>query len=593
MIDASTTLSQSGGNDLAALQNVFQGANVPQEPAFEMPRTLLRQIMTDLKMKRVRLLQSDNLCDLDASGNLGSVTITGTDANGGFTFSPAVPGSSSSSGGCDLLDWALLWALDNSLSPNVLSPHVAVAAFMPPSFVSSGPASTWSPTTLNRYKTYAEKLVRHIVTRSFDAGAPSVIFEVSNEMDIVDSRPLNYNESNPDPSIFQYKPLGPWGRFLWWIDPTNNLHGQVGQPDSYPFEFDLRRLEHGISPVQKIYADVINSVRNDPVIRAQYPEKSIKICGPAFASSSLNHYPLLDPPTMEERFLDQILNPVTLGGQFNSPLDCFSFHYYGDFKNGFGWSPGSGPYTTLAYLTTTVQSKLTALGYGNIPLFLSEWGPYYIASEFSYNHAGAAWAAAFLTEAVANKVTMGSYLLLADADGDAANGNKDIHSLTHKLTDDTGTMHYYPKPPANVFKMFAKMTGTRRPVILTPTGASSNLGAFAASDTDSAHVVVFNYDSQMFTRFPDGSAPGTLPVAMDTPENFTVQLDNLPFNGSVKVRRYLVDANTSNLKNFLVDPTSSPHLQMVEEFDAILTNGQLVLPSKSLGLGVTYWRVTQ
>src|SRR5262245_49091519 len=52
VIDASTTLAQSAsGNDLETLQSIFQGANIPPEPAFEPARTLLKQIMTDLKMK--------------------------------------------------------------------------------------------------------------------------------------------------------------------------------------------------------------------------------------------------------------------------------------------------------------------------------------------------------------------------------------------------------------------------------------------------------------------------------------------------------------------------------------------------------------
>src|SRR5262249_49723823 len=138
-----------------------------------------------------------------------------------------------------------------------------------------------------------------------------------------------------------------------------------------------------------------------------------------------------------------------------------------------------------------------------------------------------------------------------------------------------------PKPAANVFKMFAMMTGTRRPATLSTTASSSNLGAFAASDANSASVVVFNYDSLMFSR-----------PAVDTPETFSVELDNLPFNGTVTVQRYLVDANTSNLAAFLAQPSQpDPSLQMVEQFSAELQNGKLVLPSRSLGLGVTLWRV--
>jgi hypothetical protein len=574
VVDASTPLAQSAsGNDLATLQNIFQGANIPAEPAMEPALTLLKPIMVDLKIKRLRFLQSDNLCDLDASGDLGSVSITGTNPNGGYTFGPVMPG------GCNLLDRSFPWALNNGLSP-----HVAVASFMPASFVSSGAAETWSPTTLNRYKTYADRLVRYIVTKAFDAGAPSLVFEVSNELDIADSQPQVWDSSNP--STAKLALLGPWGRWLWWIDPNSyNLHGWPG-PGSYPFQFDTRRLEHGISPVQKIYADVIDSVRNDPNIQSRYPGKTIEICGPAFSTASFDYYPLQEQPTLEESFLDQMLNPSTLGGQFNSPLDRFSFHYYGDFKNGFGWDPGAGPKTTLAYVTGTIRSKLNSLGRGNIPPFLSEWGPVTTASEINYSHAGAAWAAAFLTEAVADGISMGSYLTLSDAIGSAPTGDRYVQSLTHKVTNSDGSAHYYPKPVANVFKMFAMMTGTRRQVALSPAGGSnSNLGAFVTSDRDakSADVLVFNYDSQMFSRPP-----------VDTPENVLVELDNLPFDdGPVSVRRYLVDANTSNLKAFLDNSNHpDPSLQMVEQFTAQVQDGRLVLPSVSLGLGVTLWKVS-
>jgi hypothetical protein len=71
--------------------------------------------------------------------------------------------------------------------------------------------------------------------------------------------------------------------------------------------------------------------------------------------------------------------------------------------------------------------------------------------------------------------------------------------------------------------MFAMMTGTRRAVMLP---ASSNLGAFAASDDSSAGVVVFNYNST-FT---------------EAPEAFSVELNHLPFDGAVTVSRYLIDA---------------------------------------------------
>jgi hypothetical protein len=610
VVDASQVVSNSGDDDLATLQNIFQGANIPAEPAAEPARTLLRQVMADLKMKRVRLLQSDNTCDLDADGTLGSVTVTGFDPmwsallgyDSYYLFSP-----SDGSGACNLIDWTLVWALDNGLSP-----HFAVASFLPPSFEKYGAAETWAQKTdpqghpvLELYKSYARQLVRFVLTRSFEGGAPSVVFEVSNELDIADSQPLNWDLNNPTTALLP--PLRPWGRSLWWIDPSSyNLFGPPGIPASYPFVIDSRRVEHGIAPMQKIYADIIDDIRkgHDPVLGNQYAGKTIEIAGPAFSGTGFGWYPVpfdengvpkTPQPTLEERFLDQILDANMLGGILNAPLDRFSFHYYGDFRNGFNWIPNSGPYTTLKAMTGTIKAKLAALGHPDIKLFLSEWGP--VANDnpavspspvINYSHAGAAWAAAFLAEAVDDGVSMGSFLALSDAAGADANGDIYAQSLTHKVTDGDGTVHYYPKPVANVFKMFAMMTGTRKDATASAVaGVSSNVGVFAATDANSAHVVLYNYNDDLVFHNDNQDKP-------DTPESVSVTLNHLPFNGQVYVQRYLVDANTSNLKAFIENPAHpQPDLQLVETCVAQVQEGQLSLPSRSLGLGVSYWRVTQ
>lgn len=158
------------------------------------------------------------------------------------------------------------------------------------------------------------------------------------------------------------------------------------------------------------------------------------------------------------------------------------------------------------------------------------------------------------------EIAMGSYLILHDAVGDQL-GTVGQASLMNKYSSTT----YFPKPAANVFKMFAMMTGTRRAVTV-PT-ANPNLGAFAASDANAAGVVIFNYNSA-FT---------------DTPATFSVEVDNLPYNGVVLVERYLVDANTSNLEAYLTQPGQpDPTLQRVEQFSALVQNGQLFLPSRTL-----------
>jgi hypothetical protein len=567
-VDASAVVAESdSGDDLATVQNIFQDANAPQDGTI----VPMQPIISDLKMKRMRILQGDVYCDLDGNGNFGTVPF---DQNG--TFGPVVPGE------CDFLATQIKWALDNGLSP-----HVAVASTLPVSFAQYGPAETWSNDVLNRYKSYAYQLVSYILRKSFDAnalngGAASVIFEVSNELDIADPAPLNFYASTPpDPSQFALLPLGPWGRFLWWIDPaTYNLREWPPVSNSYPYSIDLRRVARGISPVQKIFGDVVQAIRSDPGFQASYPGKTVQIAGPAFSGVSFQYinFEPTERPTLEEHFLDQLLDPNsevdpnTNLARFNSSLDYFSFHYYGDFRG--GWAPQEPRYTTtLKYVTDRIRSKLTALGHPETRLFLSEWGPTVDEStDINYSHKGAAWAAAFLTEAVADRIAMGSYLIMHDAVGfqPATIGQA---SLMDKIVTEAGAA-YYPKPPANVFKMFAMMTGTRRPVTLP--AASSNLGAFAASGAHSAGIIVFNYNSA-FT---------------DTPETFSVELDNLPLDGAVTVERYLVDANTSNLEAFLLQPGHpDPSLQKVEQFSAQVQNGQLILPSRSLGLGVTFWRV--
>jgi hypothetical protein len=566
VVDSATKFAESNsGDDLATLRNIFQDANAPQDGTIDP----MSQIIADLKMKRMRILGADVYCDLDAGGTFGNVPIDASGKPGA-----AVPGD------CDLLAEQINWALSNHLAP-----HVALASYMPLSFVSYGPAERWTTDILARYRSYAYQLVSYVVRKSFDPSAPnggasSVIFEVSNEIDIADPTPLNFDAAiPPDPSLFALLPLGPWGRFLWWIDPaTYNLREwPIIDSNSYPYSIDLRRLEHGISPLQKIFADQIDAVRNDPKFQAAYPGKIIEIAGPAFSSVSFHYYPLHALPTLEERFLDQMLDPATdvdpaTGvAQFNALLDRFSFHFYGDFQN--GWDPNAAQYTTLKYLTDTIGSKLTALGHSATPLFLSEWGPSADStSDINYSHKGAAWTAAFLTEAVHDRISSGSFLMMHDGIGSQP-GMLGMASLMYKAIGSDGSVTYYPKPPANVFKMFAMMSGARDSVTLP---ADLGLGAFAANDATSAGLIIYNYNSS-FT---------------DTAKAFSVEFDDLPFDGTVTVRRYLVDAYTSNLAAFLSQPGQpDPSLQMVEQFTAQVQNGRLILPARSLGLGVTFWQV--
>jgi hypothetical protein len=586
VVDTSQTQSDCGSNcdDLSTLQNLFQDANIPGEPTSpgQLWYTPVGQMVADLKMKQVRLLHDDVYCDVDGNGNFG------TNYNDGNGVTP---------GDCHPLDWQLQWAFSKHLSP-----HVGLASYMPPSFTSFGASATWPAAQKVRFQSYAYQLVNYIVQMSINAGMPSVVFEVSNEMDIADGTPQNFDSNNMSQATLL--PLGPWGRYLWWIDPNSYTMTSWLRASSYPYsstglgypyQADVRRLDQGYSPVYQIFAQAVDQVSSQ--ISTQYPNFQITIAGPTTAGYSFLFNPTQHIPTFEEDFLDQILNqqqsncasgPIC-NGQFNSRLDRYGFHYYGNAAYPPSPQPQQQqwPAATLETITTTIQNKLQSLGKSQIPLFMSEWGPADYDTEVNYSHKGAAWAASFLPEAVKAGVKMGSYLIMEDGYGYSSptspgGSTPGQASLLGKFIASDGTVSYYPKPPANVFKMFAQMTGTRRPATVSPVGgSSSNLGAFVTSDTSSAHVMVYNYDPRVVFNNDNNSIP-------ETPENVSVELDNLPFpDGNVTVTRYLVDSVTSNFEAFLAaptDPTKNPALQTVETFTAAVSNGQLILPS-----GLSAW----
>lgn len=565
----------SGNDDLGDLKRLLQAANMPSEQALNQ----FDQVIADTGLNRVRLLQSDIYCDLDPTGSVFGYTQDGV-------FHP---------GDCYPLAWHLQWALDRRLTP-----HVAVASYMPPSFAATGVSGElWGSAAQARFKAYAEALVRYVVFRSFNGGAASVIFEVSNELDIADSTPENFNET--DPSVYSLKPLGPWGRWLWWMDlknyilhqwqplQTHTLDNAQDMSLSYPYRLDARRLSRGLLPVQKIFSDAVAKIRRELAGDSLYRDKIIDIAGPAFSGLSFRYYPLDVPPTptLEEQFLEQTFNPFATpyGGKFyagytNHDRYSFSFHFYGS-------SDGTTRFANFGRDVTTIRAKLASLRQQNpampdVRLFLSEWGPtIHEATDVNYSHRGAAWAAAFLPEALAQHVALGSYLIISDGQGDTKLPSLlGQASLLYKQMNDGKDPTYHPKPVANLFKMYNTMSGRRVQAALSSGGPSSNLGAFATWDGSIANVMVFNYDPSRVFGTNETTDPG---------ESFSLTVDNLR-DGQVAVERYLIDHETSNLAAFLKGPVRpDPNLQK-RVTSATVSGGKLILPD-TLKLGVALYRV--
>lgn len=606
-VDAASTHPQAGGNVLPTIKNIFQGANAPGSVSGypDSHADQMLPLMANLGLKRARLLLVDEYCDIDAQGNFGGTS------SGSFVANV-----------CNPLDWQLDWLIKANLAP-----HMAVASHMPKSFADFGEVETWqnrridpndqnSPMIIDHYKAYVRGLVRHIADKMFAAGAPSAIFEVSNEIDIANDYPT-CNWSNPGAPVCTLQPLGPWGRWLWWINPDS--YDRAGQGQVYtiaeestgrfgfPYAGDVRRISHQLLPVQKIVSDAIAAVNDQNL----YGGRKIEIAGPAMAGWNLSVRPQGARPSLEEQFIDQTFNA---SGPFRANLDRFSFHYYGSIETlrlvGSEYlctTDVTDPFNVFEHMVAAYKSRLTAANMSNVPLFMSEWGPTGCQNgDVNLSHKGAAWVAAFLPEALAQGITMGSFLTVEDRlvyGGPAASSLKGTASLWHTYGAAT-SYTFLPKPPTNVFEMYGLMSGLRNQVTVTPSSVS-HLDAFITSDQGSTSVMVYNFNPYLvFNNDANTRA--------DLPENFSISVSNIfrrvGYTGPVRVQRYQIDKDTSNLKNFLdhadahsgdTSGAPDPRLQLIQDFTATAVNGELRIESspagsqpRPLGLGVTLYRIT-
>lgn len=609
-IDATSTLPLGNGNSnvLPVLKNIFQSGNAPGSVSGGADAAdPMLPLLAGIGTKRARLLMVDEYCDIDAQGTFGGHNLI----TGNFDTPD-----------CAQVAWQIDWLLKANLSP-----HMAVASHMPINFIPFGEPETWgdrridplnanSPKIIDHYKNYAKKLVRYIATRAFAGGAQTAIFEVSNEIDIAADYPV-CNDSTCTPPD-----LGPWKRWLWWIDPTKYviygnsqayaITGEDNPQLGFPYNGDVRRLGRNLLPVQKLFADAITAVNTELSQNSLYNGKTIEIAGPAMAGWNLIVRPQGAGASLEEQFIEQVFNPYALpyGAKFNMPLDRFSFHYYGSVE-ALGahtvqdaCADVTQPFALFEQLTNAYKAKLSTFSMQNVPLFLSEWGPSSCSNgDVNFSHKGAAWVAAFLPEALAQGVTMGSFLAVEDRLVYGGTPLLGTASLLHTYGGEP-PYTFLPKPPTNVFKMYTLMSGLRNQVTVTPT-VSSHLNAFVTSDESSTSVMVYNFDPYLV--FNNDANTRT-----DTQENFSIVVSNIfktvGYNRSVRVKRYQVDATTSNLKNF-IDYTSAhsgntsgapdPSLQLIEDYTATVVNGELHLESstagssaKPLGLGVALYRIT-
>ena len=253
-----------------------------------------------------------------------------------------------------------------------------------------------------------------------------------------------------------------------------------------------------------------------------------------------------------------------------------SLHYYGDPSH-------------LAQYAQSIRSTLSKYN-PKAEIWLTEWGPSDVGNgpmgAINGSHVGAAWVIDFLVQALKGSITGGSFLLVRDNHGADMAGANSAMSLATWNHVERGVE--YPKAIANAFNMVNRMAGSRKSTVVN--SGKPNLYALASSDSNTASVVVSNYN--YVANWQKQTA-----VDATKDESVSVAFRNLPFNGAVTVDRYVIDAKTSNL-NYWVGAGNIPpsvqvtQLQKIESFSANSNGGTVVLPIENLGQSaVSLWIV--
>jgi len=146
-VDASQTLSETGGDDLAAARNIYASASSPESNGGLSDWSL---ISSELAMKRMRIINALGDCALDASGTLA---------------------------GCARLNDSL-----SHVKQFHLSPHVVVGQWVPSSI--AGNPFQWGAAQWAQYDALSRAIVNYVVNEFAGAGFDEALFEVGNELEI-------------------------------------------------------------------------------------------------------------------------------------------------------------------------------------------------------------------------------------------------------------------------------------------------------------------------------------------------------------------------------------------------------------------------
>ncbi|GDY15006.1 hypothetical protein LBMAG53_38840 [Planctomycetota bacterium] len=300
-------------------------------------------------------------------------------------------------------------------------------------------------------------------------------------------------------------------------------------------------------------------------VAKEHPAKELFIAGPAATTytfkygtmQSVNHL-----SWMEKLAVDCARDHVR--------LDAVTYHEYGAALDTIGLPPGD---QTLQDRSTMIRNRLDAVGLSTTRLWVTEWGAdENITSPINCNEVGAAYTAAFLMLAPLTPIDAGTFLLYSDVpDGD------------HRWTWPAMLHGVYRKAVFNVFDLFNKLPGATCAVEKSA-GWPPQVKPIASADGNMVGIILANYGRW---------SPGR--VDLSSPRDVNLRICNV--SGTyAQVSEFVIDHDHSNVWTQLISkslPAQQKPLEKVQDYSAIVTDGTLVLPDRTLAKSAVHMWVVK
>lgn len=402
-----------------------------------------------------------------------------------------------------------------------LRPHIIVGQGPQIALVIQEDGSSYGVSDWSRYEEYAYAFLKFVMV---EQGFSQADFEVANEPDI--------NGAS-------------------WLTPEKLPMGAQAMYEAY---FQLYRAW---------------ATAADQLIR-EHPELKLRIGGPSITPHTFSFGKF----NWAEHFAKDVAAQKLR-------LDFFSYHFYGN-NAALTGLPTFGRSPSFAVQIDTIRNSLSTAGLGNVPIYLTEWGPSYVTTAIpegiiNGNQVGAAWTARFFMEMAASKIDEGMALTLRD------------HFDPRRLENGWAWPSFLlsdgvtPKGLYNVALMFSKLPGQR----VRASDAEGSIGVLASADKSKLGVLAFNQDW-------DYSNSKERAIT----ERMEIRISGLPFPAArVRVVRYLVDATHSNAYHFYQQgmpiDQANVGLTTVEEISLPVIAGVVTLPRVDLApSSVTLWEIS-